>query len=76
MEAVISRLGQREVGAYGPQDDSAFTARTEKLDFSSFNVALCQKFVALPAAKIAGAVRLFGSHDPCSAFTLYKYSVL
>lgn len=57
---------QREVGAYGPQDDSAFTARTEKLDFSSFNVTLCQKFVALPAAEIAGAVRLFSAHALCS----------
>ena len=70
VEAVISRLGQREVGAYSPQDDSALAARTKKLDFSSFNVALCQKFVALPAAKAAGAVRLFGSHELCSAFTL------
>lgn len=75
VEAVISRLGRREVGACSPQDDSAFAARAEKLDFSSFNATLCQKFFALAAAKSAGAVRLFSAHAPCSAFTLYKYSV-
>ncbi len=57
---------QREVGAYSPQNDSAFAARAKKLDFSSFNAALCQKFVALPAAKVAGAVRLFSTHALCS----------
>lgn len=53
---------QRGFGAYSPQDDSAFAARTKKLNFSGFYVALCQKFVALPAAKIAGIVRLFSAH--------------
>ena len=61
---------QREVGAYSPQDDSALAARTQKLDFPGFYVALCQKFVALPATKVGGAMRLFGSHKPYSAFTL------
>lgn len=59
---------RRVVGAYSPQNDSAFAARTKKLDFSSFYAALCQKFVALPAAKLVGIVRLFGVHAPCSAF--------
>ena len=67
---------RRDVGAYSPQDDSAFAARAEKLDFSSLNAALCQKFVALAAAKSARAVRLLSAHTVCSAFTLYKYSVL
>jgi hypothetical protein len=40
--------------------------RAEKLDFSSFYVALGQKFVALAAAKIAGIVRLFRFHALCS----------
>ena len=61
---------RRGVGAYSPQDDSAFAARTMKLDFSGFNVALCQKFVALPAAKIAGVVRLFCFHTSCLPFLL------
>lgn len=61
---------RRGVGACSPQDDSAFAARAEKLDFSSFYAALCQKFVALPAAKIAGIMRLFSVHALCSAFTL------
>ena len=61
---------RRGFGAYSPQDDSALAARAKKLDFSCFNAALCQKFVALPAAKVAGIVRLFGFHAPCSAFTL------
>ena len=66
----VEAVMRREVGAYSPQNDSAFAARTEKLYFSSFHVALCQKFVALPAAKITGFVRLFSSHASCSAFTL------
>ncbi len=61
---------QRGVGAYSPQVNSAFAARTKKLYFSSFHVALCQKFVAFPAAKIAGFMRLFSFHASCSAFTL------
>ncbi len=56
---------RRGVGAYSPQDDSAFAARTKKLYFSGLNMALCQKFVALPATKIAGVVRLFSLHAPC-----------
>ena len=76
MTLSVEAVTRREVGAYSPQDDSAFAARAKKLDFSGFYAALCQKFVALPAAKIAGVVRLFSIHEPCSAFTLYKYSVL
>lgn len=57
---------RRGVGAYSPQDDSAFAARAEKLDFSSFYAALGQKFVALPTAKVAGIVRLFSAHALCS----------
>ena len=66
----VEAVMRRGVGAYSPQDDSAFAARTMKLDFSGFNVALCQKFVALPAAKIAGVVRLFRFHASCLPFLL------
>ena len=58
----VEAVMRRGVGAYSPQDDSAFAARTKKLDFSGFYAALCQKFVALPAAKIVGVVRLFCFH--------------
>ena len=65
----VEAVMQRGFGAYSPQDDSALAARTKKLDFSCFYVTFCQKFVALPAAKVAGVVRVFGFHAPCSAFT-------
>ena len=64
----VEAVMQRGFGAYSPQDDSALAARTKKLDFSGFYVALCQKFVALPAAKIAGVVRRVWFH--CSSLTL------
>lgn len=54
---------RRSVGAYSPQNGSTFTTRTKKLYFSYFNIAFCQKLVALATPKETGTGCFFSTHN-------------